>query len=364
MTSGLKSSPDSGLTSATIADLRSDTFTRPCRGMREAMASATVGDDVFQEDPTIRELEEEVAGLTGFEGALFTPSGTMANQIAINLHTRPGDSVLIEEESHVFLYEAGAGPALSGIQFDCVSTGDFTRWTPVAASLVREDSLHSATTSLIVVENTHNRHGGRVFPSAGLELVRDFRRSRDSVALHCDGARIWNAAVATGTSVSSLLRGFDSASVCFSKGLGAPVGSALCGSREFINRARKIRKRWGGGMRQAGIVAAGALFALRHNRERLAEDHERAAILADLFRELRATRPEKVLGAKTPDPQTNMVYVQVPANRDRVVVDALAKAGVLVLPTGNGWLRAVTHLDVPAASMARVREVFANCLLA
>lgn len=347
-----------------IADLRSDTFTRPCRGMREAMATAVVGDDVFQEDPTIRELEEEVAALTGFESALYVPSGTMANQIAINLHTRPGDSVLIEAESHVFIYEAGAGPALSGVQFDCASSEDFTRWTAAASSLVREDNLHSATTSLIVVENTHNRHGGRVFPLEGLDRIRDFRHSRRGVALHCDGARIWNASVATGMPVSSLLRGFDSASVCFSKGLGAPVGSALCGPREWINRARKIRKRWGGGMRQGGIVAAGALFALRHNRERLAEDHQRAAMLAGLFRELRATRPDKVLGAKTPDPQTNMVYVQVPQDRDRAVVDALKKSGVLVLPTGNGWIRAVTHLDVPAPAMGTVREAFASCLLA
>jgi threonine aldolase len=332
--------------------------------MREAMATAVVGDDVFQEDPTIRELEEEVAALTGFESALYVPSGTMANQIAINLHTRPGDSVLIEAESHVFIYEAGAGPALSGVQFDCASTDDFTRWTAAASSLVREDNLHSATTSLIVVENTHNRHGGRVFPLEGLDRIRDFRHSRRGVALHCDGARIWNASVATGMPVSNLLRGFDSASVCFSKGLGAPVGSALCGPREWINRARKIRKRWGGGMRQGGIVAAGALFALRHNRERLAEDHQRAAMLAGLFRELRATRPDKVLGAKTPDPQTNMVYVQVPQERDRSVVDALGKSGVLVLPTGNGWIRAVTHLDVPAPAMGTVLEAFASCLLA
>lgn len=346
-----------------IADLRSDTFTRPCKGMREAMAAADVGDDVFQEDPTIRALEEEVAGITGFEAAIFVPSGTMANQIAINLHTRPGDSVLIEAESHVFIYEAGAGPALSGVQFDCVPSDEFTGWTTVAASLVREDSLHSATTSLIVVENTHNRHGGRVFPLDGLARVREFRRGRQGVKLHCDGARIWNASVATGQPVNALLAGFDSASVCFSKGLGAPVGSALCGSRELVQRARKVRKRWGGGMRQAGIVAAGALFALRNNRERLAEDHGRAATLASLFRELCASRPDKVLGAKTPDPQTNMVYVQVPGGRDRAVVDALARAGVMVLPVGNGWIRAVTHLDIPGDTMGRVRGAFAACLL-
>lgn len=345
-----------------IADLRSDTFTRPGPAMRSAMAAAEVGDDVFQEDPTIRELEEEVAGITGFEAALYVPSGTMSNQIAINLHTRPGDSVLIEAESHVFIYEAGAGPALSGIQFDCVDSADFTQWNSAASAFVREDTLHSATTSLIVVENTHNRHGGRVFPAAGLERIRAFRQKQPGVALHCDGARIWNAAVATGSSVAKLLNGFDSASVCFSKGLGAPVGSALCGSRDMVARARKVRKRWGGGMRQAGIVAAGALYALRHHRERIVEDHERAGMLAELFRSLCTDHPNKALSAKTPDPQTNMVYLQVHPQQAQAMVDALAAMGVLVLPTGGGWIRAVTHLDVPGQAMPKVCDAFAKCL--
>lgn len=345
-----------------LADLRSDTFTRPTPAMRAAMAAAEVGDDVFQEDPTIRELEEEVAGITGFEAALYVPSGTMSNQIAINLHTRPGDSVLIEAESHVFIYEAGAGPALSGIQFDCVDSADFTQWNSAASAFVREDTLHSATTSLIVVENTHNRHGGRVFPAAGLERIRAFRQKQPGVALHCDGARIWNAAVATGSSVAKLLNGFDSASVCFSKGLGAPVGSALCGSRDMVARARKVRKRWGGGMRQAGIVAAGALYALRHHRERIVEDHERAGMLAELFRSLCADHPNKALSAKTPDPQTNMVYLQVHPQQAQAMVDALAAMGVLVLPTGGGWIRAVTHLDVPGQAMPKVCDAFAKCL--
>lgn len=345
-----------------LADLRSDTFTRPTPAMRAAMAAAEVGDDVFQEDPTIRELEEEVAGITGFEAALYVPSGTMSNQIAINLHTRPGDSVLIEAESHVFIYEAGAGPALSGIQFDCVDSADFTQWNSAASAFVREDTLHSATTSLIVVENTHNRHGGRVFPAAGLERIRAFRQKQPGVALHCDGARIWNAAVATGSSVAKLLNGFDSASVCFSKGLGAPVGSALCGSRDMVARARKVRKRWGGGMRQAGIVAAGALYALRHHRERIVEDHERAGMLAELFRSLCTDHPNKALSAKTPDPQTNMVYLQVHPQQAQAMVDALAAMGVLVLPTGGGWIRAVTHLDVPGQAMPKVCDAFAKCL--
>ena len=345
-----------------MIDLRSDTFTRPGQAMRAAMATAIVGDDVFQEDPTIKELEEEVAGITGFESALYMPSGTMANQIAINLHTRPGDSVLIEAESHVFIYEAGAGPALSGIQFDCVGSADFTQWTAAAEASFRVDSLHSAPTSLIVVENTHNRHGGRVFPVSGLDGIRAFRRDRTGVALHCDGARIWNASVALGQPVSGLLSGFDSASVCFSKGLGAPVGSALCASREFIGRARKVRKRWGGGMRQAGIIAAGALYALRHHRERIVEDHQRGLMLGKLFRELCAEFPDQALDAKTPNPQTNMVYLQVRPELAVPMVQALAEAGVLVLPTGGGWIRAVTHLDIPADAMPKVASAFLTCI--
>lgn len=349
-----------------LADLRSDTFTRPGPGMREAMATAVVGDDMFGEDPTVRELEQEVAGLTGFEAAVFVPSGTMANQIAIHLHTRPGDSVLIEAESHVFFYEAGAGAALSGVQFDCLPSDDFTAWTDRAEALIREDNLHSVPTSLIVVENTHNRHGGRVFPEVGLDRIR--RRvagakvamagSGRTLALHCDGARIWNAAAVSGRSVRDLLRGFDSAAVCFSKGLGAPVGSALCGSAGFIARARKVRKRWGGAMRQSGIIAAGALHALRHNRERLPEDHRHASMLASLFKDLCREFPETVLGAKTPEPCTNMVYLQVAPGRVDSVLNALKGRGVLALPTGGGWIRAVTHLDVPAAVMPRVCEAF------
>jgi threonine aldolase len=349
-----------------LADLRSDTFTRPGPGMREFMAKAEVGDDMFGEDPTVRELEQEVAGLTGFEAALFVPSGTMANQIAIHLHTRPGDSVLIESESHVFFYEAGAGAALSGVQFDCIASEDFIGWTDRADTLIREDNLHSAPTSLIVVENTHNRHGGRLFPEVGLERIRrcvsdarlEMAGSGRTLALHCDGARIWNAAVASGRAVGELLRGFDSAAVCFSKGLGAPVGSALCGSARFISHARKVRKRWGGAMRQSGIIAAGALYALRHNRERLAEDHRHAALLAGLFRELCREHPEVVFGAKTPEPCTNMVYLQVAPVRLDTVLNTLRSAGVLALPTGGGWIRAVTHLDIPAAAMPRVCDAF------
>lgn len=353
-----------------VADLRSDTFTRPGPEMRAAMASAVVGDDMFGEDPTVAELEAEVADLTGFEAALFVPSGTMANQLAIHVHTRPGDSVMIEAESHVFIYEAGAGAALSGIQFDYLPSPDFTNWTERADALIREDNLHSVPTSLIVVENTHNRHGGRVFPAAGLERIRQrvvegkrlLEGSGRTLGLHCDGARIWNAAVATGQPVLELLAGFDSAAVCFSKGLGAPVGSALCGPASFIARARKVRKRWGGAMRQSGIIAAGALYALRHHRDRLAEDHAHARILAACFEELCHGHPGQVLGAKIPQPCTNMVYLQIRPERVQAVLDALKARGVLALGTGGGWIRAVTHLDVPASAMPAVCDAFREAI--
>lgn len=334
-----------------IADLRSDTFTRPGPEMRAVMAKADVGDDVFGEDPTISQLEEEVSDTLGFEAAMFVPSGTMANQIAINLHTRPGDSVLIEEGSHVCIYEAGAAAVLSGIQFDALRSEDFMSWNEQAVGMIREDNLHSAPTRLIVVENTHNRQGGRVMPQHTLQSIRATRAARPGLALHCDGARIWNAAVACGMSERELLAGFDSASVCFSKGLGAPVGSALCGEKAFIAAARKVRKRWGGGMRQAGIIAAGALFAFREHRDRLFEDHEKAKKLTVLLAELRSEYPNIITDIRVPTPQTNMLYFRVSASTASSLVSLLAERGILVLTTGGGWIRAVTHLDIPAGAM-------------
>lgn len=332
--------------------------------MRQAMAVAEVGDDVFDEDPTISRLESEVSDELGFEAGMFVPSGTMANQIAINLHTRPGDSVLIEDGSHVYIYEAGAAAVLSGIQFDPVLPADFLAWNNNTLAMVRADNLHSAPTRLIVVENTHNRQGGRIMPPQTLTGIRATRRDRPDLALHCDGARIWNAAVASGLSERELLAGFDSASVCFSKGLGAPVGSLLCGPRAFIKAARKVRKRWGGGMRQAGIIAAGALHAFRNHRVRLLEDHENAAVLGDTLRELAAELPDLVCEVKSPLPQTNMIYFRVPTNCVEPVIGQLAERGVLVLPTGGGWIRAVTHLDFPRSAIPATCEAIKDSVQA
>src|SRR5579864_5883643 len=246
--------------------------------MRDAMARAEVGDDVFGDDPTARALEEEVASITGKAAALFVPSGTMGNQLAIATQTRPGDEVIVGEGAHPVLYEGGAGAALSGVQFAIAGRGGL--FTPEELeSAVQPPAYWSPRTALVAIENTHNRAGGRVWPTAQARAVAERARAL-GFATHLDGARIWNASIATGLDVATLCAPFDTVSVCFSKGLGAPVGSALCGTRAIVQEARRLRKRWGGGMRQAGILAAGALYALRHHRERLPEDHRHARELA------------------------------------------------------------------------------------
>jgi threonine aldolase len=314
--------------------------------MREAMARADVGDDVYGEDPTVLDLEARVAALVGKEAALFVPSGTMSNQIALLCHCRPGDEVYVGEGAHVAYYESGAGAAWAGVQFAEVGAGGtFTaaeleeRLKPLAYYLPRP--------RLVAVENTHNRAGGRVFPQPAVEEVARLARER-SLALHLDGARIWNAAVATGLGEDELARPFDTVSVCFSKGLGAPVGSALCGPRPLVEDARRFRKMLGGGMRQAGVLAAAARYALVHNRPRLAEDHARAAAFA---RELAASAPELVVAS----PETNIVNVDVPVPAERVALEARDR-GLLVGACGARRLRVVFHLDATADDATRAAE--------
>ena len=260
-------------------DLRSDTVTKPTAAMREAMARAEVGDDVFGDDPTVKELEAETAVLLGKEAALFTPSGTMANQLAIRGHTEPGDEILVEANAHLYYYESGAPAALSGVMCRCINgqRGIFAGADVEAA--LRPADQHFPRTRLLCIENTHNRGGGRIWPIQQLQEVAATAR-RHGLPLHLDGARLWNASVATGIPERDYATLFDTVSVCFSKGLGAPVGSALVGPKAFIERVRRFRKMFGGGMRQAGIIAAGALFALRNHRTRLAEDHANANALA------------------------------------------------------------------------------------
>lgn len=338
-------------------DLRSDTITRPTPAMREAMAAADVGDDVFGEDPTVAKLEARVAELLGKEAAMFTPSGTMANQLALRAHTEPGDEVILDGNAHVYYYEGGAPAALAGVTCRCLPgvRGVFT--AADAEAVLRPADPHFPPTRLVCLENTHNRGGGKVWPQ---ELVREIgalTRER-GIRLHLDGARLWNAAVACGVAERELAEEFDSVAVCFSKGLGAPVGSALCGSGGFIRRARRFRKMFGGGMRQAGMLAAAALHALEHHRERLAEDHANARLLAEGL----ATLPG--IGLDPDSVETNIVLARVtavPADRLARELDA---AGVRVFATGPDTIRAVTSLEVTPADIVQALGIIEQTLSA
>jgi threonine aldolase len=336
-----------------MIDVRSDTVTRPTAAMRDAMARADVGDDVFGEDPTVRALEDEVARITGKEAALFVTSGTMGNQLAIAIQTRPGDEVVVGEWAHPVLYEGGAAAALSGVQMAVAGKGGlFT--ADELESAVQPGDYWAPRTTLVAVENTHNRAGGRVWPVDQLRAIAD-RARRLNLALHLDGARIWNASVSARVEVSVLAAPFDTVSVCFSKGLGARVGSALCGTRAKIEEARRVRKRIGGGMRQAGILAAGALHALAHHRERIAEDHANARLFAGLLAGRKGIHvaPEAV--------ETNIVNVDLDVSAAPVASRARA-LGLAINPSGPKRLRAVTHLDVSRRDAEQAAAILATAV--
>lgn len=325
-------------------DLRSDTVTRPTPGMREAMAKAEVGDDVYGEDPSVNRLQERVALLLGKPAALFFPSGTMANQAALRAHTRPGDVVIAARDAHVLRAEGGAASALSGLQIETIGSGGVFTPEEVRAALAPND-VHCAPTTLLAVENTHNAAGGRVLAPDALEAVA--RAAREAgLALHCDGARLWNAAVALGVAPAALAAPFDTVSVCLSKGLGAPLGSLVAGSPELVERLRRIRKQLGGGMRQAGVVAAAGLFALDHHLPRLAEDHANARRLARGLAEIGCGLVET--------PETNIVMLRVP--EPAALQRRARERGVLLSRIGRSLLRAVTHLDVSAADVDEALE--------
>jgi threonine aldolase len=335
-----------------LADLRSDTVTKPTRAMREAMAHADVGDDVYGEDPTVKLLEARAAEITGKEAALFVPSGTMGNQIALLCHTRRGDEVVIGEGSHCAFYESGAAAAWSGVQFASAGRGGlFTARDLV--DVIRPAEYHLPRTSLVVIENTHNRAGGKVFPREDVLAIAEVAR-RHGLGLHLDGARIWNAAAASGASVADLAAPFDTVSVCFSKGLGAPAGSAIGASAEVIKAARRFRKMLGGGMRQAGILAAGALYALEHHRARVALDHEAARSIGEAAR--------AVPGAIVHDVETNIVNIDTPGVEAARVVEAAKRRGVLIGASGSHRVRAVTHLDVAPESVGPTAQALAEAL--
>jgi threonine aldolase len=342
--------------SGAMIDLRSDTVTRPSEAMRVAMARADVGDDVFGEDPTVNALQAAVAQITGKEAVLFVPSGTMGNQLAIATQTRPGDEVIVGEGAHPIHHEGGAAAALSGVQFAVAGTGGFFTADAIE-KVVLPRQYWTPRTSLVAIENTHNRSGGRVWVVPQAREVADKARAL-GLASHLDGARIWNASAACGVDVTTLCAPFDTVSVCFSKGLGAPAGSAFCGPRAIVDEARRLRKRWGGGMRQAGILAAGALYALKHHRARLAEDHANARVFADAL----AGAPGVVIDLSAV--QTNIVNVDLAsASADAVAQTARAR-GVLVLATGPKRLRVVTHLDVSRQDVERSAEIVARSVAA
>lgn len=338
-----------------MLDLRSDTVTKPTPGMREAMARAEVGDDVYGEDPTVAALEERTAALLGKEAALFVPSGTMGNQLAILLSTRPGDEVIVGEGSHCAWYESGAGAALAGVQFAVAGSGGLFTADEMEEA-VKPVADHYPRTSLVVVENTHNRAGGRIFPQADIREIAARARARGH-RLHLDGARLWNASIATETSLAELAEPFDTISICFSKGLGAPVGSALVASRETIRQARRLRKMLGGGMRQVGVLAAAALYALDHHIERLADDHANAKAFVA---ELRRTGALDLFTVA--DPETNIVNVDLASIDAAKVVEDARSLGLLVGSTAKARIRIVFHLEIDRQKALEAARLLAQAI--
>jgi threonine aldolase len=327
-----------------VIDLRSDTVTKPTAAMRAAMAAAEVGDDVFGDDPTVNALQARIAGVLGKEAALFVPTGTQSNLCALMAHCERGDEYLVGQMAHTYRWEGGGAAVLGSIQPQPLpQQADGTITLDDIAANIKPDDAHFARTRLLALENTW---GGQVLPRSYIEAVTALARSR-GLATHLDGARLFNAAVASGVPAADIARHFDSVSVCFSKGLGAPAGSALVGSRAFIAKAHRIRKMLGGGMRQAGVLAAAALHALDHHVERLAEDHANARALAEGLQGLP--------GVTVQAPQTNILFVDLAPAKAAGAVERLRAAGVLC--TGLYRLRFVTHLDVSADDIARATAV-------
>jgi threonine aldolase len=334
-------------------DLRSDTVTRPTPAMRKAMAEAEVGDDVFGEDPTVNTLQEKVANLLGKEAALFVPSGTMANQLSIKSHTQPGDEVIIEASSHPYNFEGGAGAALSGVQFQCLKGVRGILEASQIEEAVRPTDHHFAVTRLVCLENTHNRGGGSIYPLEKMAEIYRLAKSK-GLLVHLDGARLWNASLVTGIKPNEYAQWADSVSVCLSKGLGAPIGSLVAGSKPFIERVHRFRKMFGGGMRQVGIIAAAGIYALDHHLERLKEDHQNAKRLGVGLKEFKGVSidPRHV--------ETNIVIFDVANTRMTAnqMAEAMKKEGVLIHAFGKTQIRLVTHLDVSAEDIEKTLKSF------
>jgi threonine aldolase len=331
-----------------IIDLRSDTVTKPSQGMREAMMNAEVGDDVFGEDPTVNRLQERMATMFGKEKALFVTSGTMGNEICIKAQTDPGDEIIVDEDSHIFVYETAGPSLLSGVQVKTLAGIRGRIPLDDIKRAVRPDVYYMPRTKLICLENTHGRSGGTILPLEYIRTIGTYAREK-KIRMHLDGARLWNASVETGISVSDYAQYFDSVSVCFSKGLGAPIGSMILGDADFIRSAHRYRKIFGGGMRQVGILAAASIFALEHNLQRLKEDHLKAKMFGERLSQINKLSLQKL------DIETNMVIVNIDKTEktQSEVLSLLKNNDILMTPERHSSIRAVMHLDV---SMEQVSE--------
>ena len=338
---------------APLLDVRSDTVTRPTAAMRRAMADAEVGDDVLDGDPTTRRLEAVVAERLGKERALFFPSGSMANQAAIWVQSTPGTEILLDADAHIVHWEIAATAALCGVQVRPIRGATSVFRAPDLAAGIRAPSIHAIEPSMVCIENTHNGAGGAVTPLHELRALTQVARSVN-LPVHLDGARLWNAAAATGTSLADFAACADTVMVSFSKGLGAPVGACLVGPSDVITRAHRARKRFGGGMRQTGILAAGALYGVEHHLDRLADDHEAATYLARLV--------DGVGGATVVMPDTNIVMIDLPRPCADDVVARAAALGVRISKWHNSRVRAVAHLDAPIARIAEHGPKIAQAL--
>lgn len=336
-----------------MIDLRSDTFTLPSPEMREFMMKAEVGDDVFGEDPTVNNLQEIVANMTGKEAALFVCSGTQGNQVSINAHTQPGDEVICDYNSHIFNYESGGPSLLSGVQLHPVYGQNGHLNLDQISQVVRPVEDHFPQTKLICLENTHNRAGGTIYPLDEIKKISNFARE-NKFKMHLDGARLWNASIATGISLCDYASFFDSVSLCFSKGLGAPIGSIVAGTKEFINRSHYYRKAYGGGMRQVGIIASACIYAIKNNFERLNDDHENAGRLAEVLYNLAG------FNVDVNNMKTNIVIAEVSKTGKSAfeIVEMIKKEGILAIPFSPIKIRFVTHIHINRKDIDKCIDIF------
>ncbi len=340
-----------------MIDLRSDTVTQPSPAMREAMAQAVVGDDVYGEDPTVNKLEAMAAQLLGKEAALFVPTGVMANQLSVRLHTRSGDEVIVESSSHLIRYEGGSASALSQVQLSCVSGERGLLSLEPVQTAVRPQDVHNPPTTLLCLEQTHNAGGGTVYPLESIITLTSWAKEQ-GLACHLDGARLFNAVVASGISAAEYAQHFDTVSFCLSKGLGAPVGSLIVSTLGNVHRLRRLRKMFGGGMRQAGVLAAAGLHALEYNISRLKEDHDNAKQLALQLQQIPTVFVDPDLV------ETNIVMFEVVQSKQSTqeLQQAFKNAGVLLNAIGDRVFRGVTHLDVNEKDIEKTGRILSSVL--